>query len=290
MIIILKNPKSCNNASGAAVDKFVAENLKEGEYTIYDVTTGLNYKEIFANLKENDEIYLFGGDGTLNFFVNDVHDIDIKNKIYFYPTGTGNDFINDVKKTPDEEIVRVPLNDYIKDLPYVIVNDEKRYFINDVGFGIDGYCCEEGDRLAALHPDKKVNYTSIAIKGLLFKYKTPNAKVTIDDAEPLTFKRVWLAPTMKGRYYGGGMMVAPMQDRNLKGDLTFVVWSKSGKLSTLMKFSKIFTGEHVKYKKFLFASKVKHHILVEFDKPTALQIDGETRSNITKYEVFYEGK
>ena len=46
----------------------------------------------------------------------------------------------------------------------------KRRFINGIGFGIDGYCCEVGDQLKA-KSDKPVNYASIAIKGLLFHYK-----------------------------------------------------------------------------------------------------------------------
>lgn len=286
MIIALVNPKS-HSGSSEAEAKRVLSTLKEGEYVQYNVTEKLDYKKIFSELKEGDEVYLFGGDGTLNFFVNDVHDIEIKNNIYFYPTGTGNDFINDIRKNKDEVIERVLLNQYLTNLPKVIVNGEERYFINDVGFGIDGYCTEEGDRQHAANPDKAVNYTSIAIKGLLGKYKRPNAKVIIDDGEPMEFKKVWLAPTMKGRYYGGGMMVAPMQDRYKEDDLSFVVFFGCGKLSTLMKFPKIFTGEHVKYKKVFYSFKVKHHIVVEFDRPTALQIDGETRSNITKYEVFF---
>lgn len=34
---------------------------------------------------------LCGGDGTLNRFVNDVNGMNIPNKLYYYPTGTGND-------------------------------------------------------------------------------------------------------------------------------------------------------------------------------------------------------
>ena len=159
----------------------------------------------------------------------------------------------------------------------------ERLFINGIGFGIDGYCSEKGDELQA-KSDKPVNYAGIAIKGLLFHYKRPNATVTVDGVTK-TYKGVWLAPTMKGRFYGGGMNVAPKQDRlDPNKTVTNVVWHKSGKLKTLMVFPSIFKGEHVKQKKLIDIVE-GHHIIVEFNKPTALQIDGETVSGVTKYEV-----
>ena len=90
---------------------------------------------------------------------------------------------------------------------------------------------------------------------------------------------------MKGIFYGGGMNVAPEQDRlNPNKTVTNVVWHKSGKLKTLMVFPSIFKGEHVKQKK-LIEIVEGHHVIVEFSRPTALQIDGETVSGVTKYEV-----
>ena len=36
--------------------------------------------------------------------------------------------------------------------------------------------------------------------------------ITVDGIK-YTYKKVWLAPTINGRFYGGGMMPAPGQDR-----------------------------------------------------------------------------
>ena len=120
------------------------------------------------------------------------------------------------------------LNDYLVNLPKVIVNGKSHYFINGVGFGIDGYCCEKGDELQA-KSDKPVNYTAIAIKGLLFHFKKVSATVEVD-GEVYNYKHVWLAPTMKGRYYGGGMKVAPDQDRfDSQGLVTNVVYKSADK-------------------------------------------------------------
>jgi diacylglycerol kinase family enzyme len=91
---------------------------------------------------------------------------------------------------------------------------------------------------------------------------------------------------MHGKYYGGGMRVAPDQVRG--GDsLSCCVWHTTGKLATLMHFPKIFEGKHVKYKKSIdmFTGK---RITVEFDRPTALQIDGETVSGVTTYTAWID--
>ena len=156
-------------------------------------------------------------------------------------------------------------------------NTEEYIFINGVGYGIDGYCCEEGDRLRET-TDKPINYTAIAIKGLLFKYKKTNAKVYVDGVCH-EFKNVWLAPTMKGRTYGGGMIAAPDQNRN-SGLLSVMIFTGKTKLGTLMIFPSIFKGEHVKKTKNVTVLTGKE-IKVIFDSPRPLQIDGETISGVT---------
>jgi diacylglycerol kinase family enzyme len=278
MKYVLYNPKSKN---GNNLEHIKQQYLSIGDVTTVNVIDPVEYKNCINSLTENDTVILIGGDGTLNHFINDVKDLNIKAKILFNTAGTGNDFYNDVKVSADGELIEI--NKYIQNLPKVIINGKESLFINGIGFGIDGYCCEEGDRLQA-KSDKPVNYTAIAILGLLFKFKAPRGKVTVDGVTK-EYKRIWLAPTMKGRYYGGGMMVAPEQDR-LSEDksVTSVVWNKSGKLKTLMIFPSIFKGEHVKHTKFIEIKKA-HHVIVEFDRPTALQIDGETVSGVTKYEV-----
>ncbi len=129
-----------------------------------------------------------------------------------------------------------------------------------------------------------INDTSFAIKGLLFHYKPTNATVTVDGV-PHTYERVWLAPTMNGRFYGGGMMPTPAQDRlNQQRTVSTMVFHGSGKLKTLMIFPSIFKGERIGHNKQV-EILTGHDITVEFDRPTALQIDGETVLGITQYHV-----
>ncbi|MBQ7392672.1 MAG: diacylglycerol kinase family protein, partial [Clostridia bacterium] len=225
-------------------------------------------------------VILSGGDGTINRFVNENVGLTLPKNLFYFAAGSGNDFKKDVA---DDDTALIPLHKYIKDLPTVTVNGKTSYFINGIGYGIDGYCCEEGDKIKA-KSNKPVNYTAIAIKGLLFFFKPTNAKVTVDGVTK-EYRKVWIAPTMKGRYYGGGMFVTPAQDRfDPEGKVSFGILHNSGALHTLMIFPSIFKGEHVKHTK-QFESIAGHEVTVEFDRPTALQIDGETVLGVTSYTV-----
>ena len=248
---------------------------------LIDMTRITNYRVFLGGMDQNDTLVIVGGDGTLNRFVNDTEGIEIPQEILYLPAGTGNDFAKDLGKegygNPFE------ITQYLKNLPLVEVKGKKYRFLNGVGFGIDGYCCQVGDELKKM-PGKKVNYTGIAIKGLLFHFDARDAKVTVDGKE-YTYQKVWIAPTMHGRFYGGGMIAAPEQDRqNSNGTVSLMLFHGAGRLRTLCVFPSIFKGEHVKHTK-MVAVHTGHEISVEFDRPTPLQIDGETVLDVTRYCV-----
>lgn len=280
MYYVLCNPLS-GNKQGTVLSQSLISKLPENELKLIDIRTVEDYASFWNTIDlKNDTVVISGGDGTLNRFINSNLDTELPEKLYYYASGSGNDFKKDVSPDSDDLI---PLHKYIKDLPIVTVNGKQSRFINGIGYGIDGYCCEEGDKLKE-KSDKPVNYTSIAIKGLLFFFKPANAKVTVDGVTK-EFRRAWIAPTMKGKYYGGGMMVAPEQDRfDPEGKLSLSLLYGSGKLKTLMVFPSIFQGEHVKHTEMVEILR-GHEITVEFDRPTALQIDGETVLGVTSYHV-----
>ncbi len=253
-----------------------------------DITTLSNrseYEAFLSELASEDIIILCGGDGTINRFVNATDGLDIQQDIAYFPAGTGNDFLKDIEKTDVTDFFSI--KEYLSGLPTVEVNGNTYRFLNNVGFGIDGYCCEVGDAQKAANKgkvkSKPVNYTAIAIKGLLFHFKPRLAVVTVDGVS-YTYKKAWLAPTMKGRYYGGGMIATPAQDRkSSNGKLSVMIMHGAGKLHTLMVFPSIFKGEHIKNK--MVAVHEGHDIHVCFDRPTALQIDGETILGVTEYRA-----
>lgn len=277
---ILFNPYS-DNSHG----KEEAEALRgrlTGDLVFRDMTSMEPYADFFASLTADDRVILCGGDGTLNRYINDTDGLSCPASVSYYATGSGSDFYRDLGLAPGAD--PIGLDPYIRDLPSVTVNGRTTRFLNNVGFGIDGYCCEVGDKLRAEKPGEKINYAGIAIKGLLFHFKRTAATVTVDGRET-TYKHVWLAPTMNGRYYGGGMMIAPAQDRlNADSSVSVVVFHCPLKLKTLIVFPSIFKGEHVKHKE-MVDILTGHEITVKFDRPTALQIDGETVLGVTEYSV-----
>ena len=244
---------------------------------LIDMTHISNYRTFVDNLDSDDTLVILGGDGTLNRFVNDTDGIEILQEILYLPAGTGNDFAKDLGKDGCGNPLGV--KQHLQNLPSVEVKGKQYRFLNGVGFGIDGYCCQVGDELKKI-PVKKVNYTGIAIKGLLFHFDARNAKVTVDGKE-YAYQKVWIAPTMHGRCYGGGMIAAPDQDR-FSGKLSLMVFHGAGRLRTLCVFPGIFKGNHVKHTNMVSVHTGKE-ITVEFDRPTPLQIDGETILNVTSY-------
>lgn len=281
---ILFNP-SAGNSDAAKAEILKAKN--DGIcINVHDLE---GYAAFFAGIDPTDKVILLGGDGTLMRFANEMDGIDIENEVYYMPYGTGNDFFKDVADIEGvpydlgENAHPIKVNGYIKNLPEVTIDGTPYKFINGVGFGIDGYCCEMGDKKKA-ESDKPVNYTAIAIKGLLIDYKPCGATVTVDGVAH-RYDKVWIAPTMNGRYYGGGMNAAPEQDRTAEdGKLTTMLFHDSSKLATLMVFPKIFKGEHVNNKK-IVAIHTGYDITVEFDEPRPLQIDGETFIGVKSYRA-----
>lgn len=278
--LVLHNPKAGYGTHEEKL-KHIMEMYGDNA-SLTDITTIDSYAFLISTLEQDDVIVICGGDGTLNRFVNDTEGLDVPQDILYYPIGTGNDFMRDIEKPFDSDPFSV--KEYIKNLPMVEVNGKKYRFLNNVGFGIDGYCCEVGDKLK-VESTKPVNYTAIAIKGLLFHFDPVNATVVVD-GKTYNYKKVWLAPTMNGRYYGGGMMATPDQKRDdPDGNLSVMLFYGKGRLATLMAFPSIFEGKHVE-KKNMVAVHTGKEISVTFDSPAPVQIDGETILGVTSYKAW----
>ena len=275
---ILYNPLAGNGTVEQSVEAL--QTILPETTQCFDVTKITNYKAFLAGMDPEDYLVITGGDGTLNRFVNDVSGMNFPQNVLYYPAGSGNDFARDMDQANCGSAFAV--KQWIQELPTVEVNGHTYRFINGVGFGIDGYCCQVGDELRKI-PGKKVNYTGIAIKGLLFHFAPRNATVTVDGKE-YAYKKVWIAPTMHGKFYGGGMIPTPKQDRD-SGKLSLMLFHGAGRLRTLCVFPSIFKGEHVKHTK-MVAVHTGKEITVEFDRPTPLQIDGETILGVTKYTAY----
>ena len=280
MKYVLMNPRA-NNGQGEQDAREWAKCLNE-ELTYVNVLETKDMKAFVEGLNPEDVIIVSGGDGTLNHFANDVAELNVKNEMYYVKSGSGNDFYRDNKEHCNEYGM-IPLNKFLVNLPIVHVNGISRRFLNGIGYGLDGEACRIGEEMRG-NTKKKINYSAIAVKGLLGAYKLREATITCD-GESHEFKNVWLAPTMKGRYYGGGLMVTPNQDRfDPEHKVSVCCIHKKSRIVTLLRFPSLNKGEHIK-KTDWCSTYVGKKIEVRFTTPCALQIDGEVVKDVTSYTV-----
>ncbi len=275
---ILYNPHSCGD-KGLKIAREIEKLMGDHAYSYVDLTSIDSLNDFVTNLSDDTDIILTGGDGSLNSFVNQVDNTD-KN-IYFYASGSGNDFARDINFKKRTTPIRI--NDYIKNLPTATVDGRVYKFINCVGSGMDGYCCGEVERLRAL-AKRRANYLYAAIKALVYAYRPCTAHINADGKE-YTFKNAWLVPIMNGRYFGGGFMSAPDQNRmNPNKTLSLVAIHSRNFFKIVTAFLLIMKGKHTKLK-----SMVKiiegHNFSVKLDRPATLQLDGETIPNVSEYSV-----
>ena len=111
-----------NPISGHGKSREIAENMQsklDEKATLMDMTK-VDYSQLFSTLNSSDSIMIFGGDGTLNRFINDTVDFSYEGKIEYVPAGTGNDFYTDV--AAENAGGPIDITEYIKELPTVEVN------------------------------------------------------------------------------------------------------------------------------------------------------------------------
>lgn len=237
------------------------EMLYDDALTFIDITKIRDYHRFFYGIEPDDFVIIAGGDGTLHRFVNDTAGIDYPCEILYFPNGTDNRFARRSGHFKGEP--PFPITQYLRSLPTVTANEKTYRFLNGVGYGIDGYCCETGNGLkrAAAKP---VHYKKIAVRGILFRYVPTDAAVIVDGV-PHRYKKVWLASTMHG-----------------SGSLSVLVCHSAGRLRTLRAFPSIFKRVHGKDTDMVTVLTGKE-ITVEFSDPRPLQIDGETILSAASY-------
>ena len=248
-----------------------------GEVRMVDVQTLESHKSFLAGVQEEDVIVICGGDGTLNHYINGLLGVEYANQVLYYPGGSGNDFFHCVTGNTEPDLIDI--THIIKELPTATIKGQEYAFANGIGCGIDGFCCEYAQKQRA-KGRIKINYTALALYGVFFKYKPTGITVTVDGVSH-RFEDAWLASVMNGKYFGGGMIPTPGQERN-SGEISVMIAHDLSKLKILVLFPTLFTGKHVKYKENVSVLRGKT-ITVKYDEPRPLQIDGEVVSEVSEF-------
>ena len=148
------------------------------------------------------DVFISGGDGTLNYFFNKYP--GIQKPITLFNGGTGNDFFSLLYKNKTfEELIYTGLNEVPKLVDAGKCNE--RYFINGAGIGFDGAISK-----AMIGKKKKPGKTSFmtAILKKIFFYSSKTYTITSDEYSG-TGKNL-LINVMNGNRAGGGFYVSPL--------------------------------------------------------------------------------
>ena len=92
---ILCNPHAGSGRGPAAADWGNVQ-LPDHTRRLRAKTAIDDYGAIFRSLRDDDRVVIAGGDGTLNRFINDTIPLRTDCGIYYFATGSGNDFLADI--------------------------------------------------------------------------------------------------------------------------------------------------------------------------------------------------
>jgi YegS/Rv2252/BmrU family lipid kinase len=251
------NPQSGSGRTGkrwVEVHAQIARKLPRPEYVF--TKEPLDAAKIASGaLKEGyDCIVAVGGDGTVNEVVNGFFDcgapINPRATLAVVPQGTGGDF----RKTFGWDLsarsaierltgngavpIDIGLAEYVSDSGQT----ERRYFANVCSFGASGVV----DREVKVSPKVlggKVSFVWASLKALI-KYSDQRVRLSVDD-HPAEELRVTAVSVANGRYFGGGMCVAPNAEPS-DGLFDVTIWSGFGLADFVLKSKALYSGTHIR--------------------------------------------
>jgi len=278
MYILLYNPKSKNKKSFKILTKIITYfDNRNMQYDHKNLLLIQDYQDFFDSIKTDQKLVVIGGDGTFSTFMNNISNIDVKNDIYFYPAGTGNDFVKNLNSDYNIKMFNGidNLQKVKADLPIVVHNNDERHFINGIGLGFDG---EVAKTVNTSKMKNTFSYLTTAIK-TIFSFETFNIEVTVDK-EKVKLKNVWLIAIQNGKFFGGGMMICPKASLSDEKLDICVVHSLS-KMKFLRLLPSVFSGNHLKHHQYIYYNQGSK-ISVVLDTPKCGQIDGDLLNETTE--------
>lgn len=266
MYYILYNPSITDRRCRKKVDKLFKK------LSSIDDCYKLNLFEInekenifLKSLDKDDVVYLCGGDGTLNHFLNNVGKEKFDCKILFYSSGTGNDF-----KKDHANQTFIDLNPVREFMPKCYINGkEKYYFANGIGVGLDAVVCRS--KMQQSIAGTKKSYFGVTLNS--FRKFRPYSLDVYIDGELKHYDNVWLMICNNGRYVGGGMKFTPQAVRD-DGEFDVVIVHDIPRWRIIFLFPFVYLGIHRLFKGIDYI-KCKTLRAIP-DGCSIFQMDGET--------------
>ena len=211
------------------------------------------------------EVFVMGGDGTLNYVVNEIQGLNLP--ISIVSNGTGNDSVKSLHGVLDfEEQVEIAIHGEIKLFDLGICNG--RYFVNGVGIGFDGQVVKEmvdrGDKQG-----RNIDYLMTVLR-IVAGFKEKKLSFSMDGK--VYEKKILLLTISNGTTFGGGFIINPFAVTD-DGLLDVCVFNEVRPLKRFWHLPKLKTGSHhkIKYTEFHQASKIE----IEPSHELVAHLDGE---------------
>lgn len=298
-IFAVINPLSSNGRTGKEWPKFEKIIKDSGisfceEYTKHPLhATQITKDALKAGF---DTIISVGGDGTmnevLNGFFEDGNQINKDACLTVFSRGTGCDFARTLGiENSVENLLSALKNEHfitcdIGLCNFVKYDGEKtaRYFLNVSDVGIGG------------ETTYKVNRNSKALKGFLsfligtvstiIVYKNKNFNIIIDDDIRIN-ERINTVIVANGRYFGGGMHVAPLAKID-DGVFDIIILGDFSKAELIAYIPKIYKGTHLEINK--VRRYLGKNIKVSSSDKALVELDGEQPGTIeAEYQIIPKG-
>lgn len=249
-------------------------NNRNEEYVIEVTREAGHAVEIAKSYSRSEDyrIYSVGGDGTLNEVLNGM--AESSSSLAVIPSGSGNDFIKNIYSFNEGEnlveLLKKTIDGQEKSIDVGRLND--RYFLSISSVGFDAEVVHNSIKL------KKIPFISgktayiLGILMTVFKYNSHNLTIEVDGK--VIREDSLLTAVANGKYYGGGMKVAPDAEID-DGLFTICVIKRVSKPRILRLFPRVINGTHGEIKEVAFYRGAE--VKINCNKTIAFNIDGELR-------------
>lgn len=215
---------------------------------------------------DNYRVYSIGGDGTSNEVLNGI--VNSSSSLAIIPSGSGNDFFRNIDDTLDESLLYRTIHGTEKYIDIGKVND--RYFLNVASAGIDAEVVLNSNRFKRMPLFNGLSAYVAGVFYTVFKYKSFNSTIKIDNVK--YYKETLLLAVANGKYYGGGMKIAPSAKID-NGYLDIYHIDKANPYRILLLFPLLIKGRHESIKEVTYYKS--KNVKISSEEGFLLNIDGE---------------
>ena len=262
-----------NPASGRSTYKERLEYLKErllqsGLESTEFYTEKEGTGDLLSHIREDsdiNEIIVLGGDGTLNYVVNELLENPLP--ISIVSNGTGNDSVKSLHGEKNfKKQGEIAIHGTNKRFDLGLCNG--RAFVNGVGIGFDGQVVQE----MSVRKRKRGSHLDYlwTVLRTVAGFREKDLSFSLDEKK--FTRRILLMTISNGTTFGGGFVINPHASSN-DGSLDICVLNEIAPLSRFWHLPKLKTGSHEALKACEFFKA--RNVLIDRSDELVAHLDGE---------------